>query len=136
MKFCNKNKKQSLVIVGNITMLTLELNMEISEKNDYKVYSYGNGEEAIQELKMLQPEIVILDSYPGKGMNDQQTVITIKSLLPNVYVIILSDANDVDAAIDLLKSGADSFIYKSENTLSEVLEEVNSLAKINNQYSI
>lgn len=135
MKFCNRNKKPSLFIIGNISMLSLELNMEINEESDYIVYVYNSVEEALQELKTLQPKIVILDSFPGKGMNGQQAIIAIRSLLPDVYSIVLSANNDADAAIDLIKSGADSFIYKAENTVDAVVNEILSL-KNNNQYSL
>ncbi len=127
MKFCNKYKKPSLFIVGNVSMFSLQLNMEINEKSNYTVYVYNSAEDALQELQSIQPKIVILDSFPGKGMNGQQAIIAIKSLLPEVYSIILSSNNDADTAIDLIKSGADSFIYKKENVIEEIVDEILSV---------
>ena len=131
MKLCNKYKKPALFLIENNPMLLIQLNSEMAANNGYDVYSYFSTEQALKELEAIEPKIVIVSSNPERGLNEQQAVIAIKSILPETYVVILS-TNDAEGAIDLLKSGADNFIQKTATSIEELAKQLLSLPLITN----
>jgi CheY-like chemotaxis protein len=59
------------------------------EEEGYKVYSALSGTDALQKLKSVSPDLVVLDIYMP-GMNGIQVLREIKELKPNMPVILFS----------------------------------------------
>ncbi len=82
--------------------------------------SFTNAEEAIQQLPIIQPDVVITDiNLPGKSGID--CVAETKAKCPEMLFIMFTIFEDNDQVFDALKAGASGYILK--NTKPEVILE-------------
>ncbi len=90
------------------------------EEAGYEVHSALSGEEALNTLEILKPDLVILDiNMPG--MNGIETLRTMKEKIPNMPVILSSAYQEFKQ--DLASWASDDYIVKSAD-LTELLESV------------
>lgn len=82
-----------------------------------------NGKEAVEQVRTLHPELVILD-YLMPKMNGFEAARQIRSIAPSTRIIMLSvfDAHQMKGAAQL--AGIDAFVSKSAVTL-DLLAAVN-----------
>lgn len=81
---------------------------------------FYNAEDAIRELPLLVPNIVIADiNLPGK--TGIECVIAIKEILPAIQFIMFTIYEDNDQIFEAIKAGATGYILK--NTLPERIIE-------------
>jgi YesN/AraC family two-component response regulator len=76
-----------------------------------EVYEAGNGREAVQLVKELQPDLVLMDARMPETDGLKATV-QIKALQPEVKVIVLSMYTEYHD--EALAIGADAFVAKSD----------------------
>ncbi len=83
----------------------------ILEDDGYIVVSARDGEEALQKIKELKIDLVILDVWLPKikGPELLKEILSIKENLP---IIMISGHGDIETAGDCLKNGAIDFIEK------------------------
>ncbi|MDQ0191351.1 response regulator [Alicyclobacillus cycloheptanicus] len=71
----------------------------------------GNGEEALQKLSDLSPDVVLMDiNMPV--MDGIQTTDAISRLYPEISVIVLSVQNDMDYVRQCMRAGAKDYLSK------------------------
>ncbi len=86
----------------------------------------ANGQEAIQRIQQVQPDLVLMD-VRMPVMNGLQATQHIKRHWPQIKVIVLSMYGDCQ--VDALAVGADAFMSKDESPenvldrISQVLNE-------------
>jgi DNA-binding NarL/FixJ family response regulator len=81
---------------------------------------FENAEDAIAELPILQPEIVLTDiNLPGKSGID--CIVEIKTKIPDTQFIMFTIYEDNDQVFEALKAGASGYILK--NTSPEKIIE-------------
>ncbi len=86
------------------------------EEEGYEVHSALSGEEALEKLNIIKPDLVILDiNMPG--MNGIDALRRIKEDRPNLPVILSSAYQEFKQ--DLASWASDDYIVKSSN-LSEL----------------
>src|SRR6266478_6905901 len=84
-----------------------------------------NGSDAVQSVKRLRPDLVLLDlGLPG--LNGVETTAEILRHHPDCKVVILSMYDDENSVVGAVRSGARGFILKkvSETDLLEALHVV------------
>jgi two-component system, response regulator, stage 0 sporulation protein F len=82
------------------------------EEEGYEVHSALTGEEALDRLKILSPDLIILDiNMPGIGGVD--TLRQIKEINPSLPVILCSAYQEFKQ--DLATWASDAYIVKSSN---------------------
>jgi len=106
------SQKATVLIVDdepfNVDVLQQEL-----EESDYQIITASNGQEALQQIKKHQPDLILLDLMMPvldgfavlsqiKGDND----------LRDIPVIIVSAADDSKSIVKGIKQGADDYITK------------------------
>jgi len=70
-----------------------------------------NGLEAIEKVKLLNPDIVLMDiNMPGLG--GYEATIEIKKIKPTVKVVVLTQYEDKEYILRFLKIGASGYIPK------------------------
>jgi DNA-binding response OmpR family regulator len=90
------------------------------EEQGYAVHSALSGEEALDELNIVAPDLVILDiNMPG--MNGIDVLRRIKEVHPDMPVILSSAYQEFKQ--DLASWASDDYIVKSSN-LNELLAAV------------
>ncbi|HFQ80566.1 MAG TPA: response regulator [Desulfobacterales bacterium] len=82
------------------------------EEDGYKVYSAYSGEEALEKLREINADLVILDiNMPG--MNGLETLRQIKELNPALPVILCSAYEEFKQ--DISSWASDEYLVKSAN---------------------
>ncbi len=72
---------------------------------------YTTGEEAVRELPLSPPEVVLVDvNLPG--MNGIECVARLKALCPDLLPLILTMYEDTGLIFDALKAGACGYLLK------------------------
>ena len=90
------------------------------EDAGYEVHSALSGEEALNSLDILKPDLVILDiNMPG--LNGIEVLRTMKEKMPTMPVILSSAYQEFKQ--DLASWASDDYIVKSAD-LTELLESV------------
>ncbi|MEQ6166912.1 MULTISPECIES: sigma-54 dependent transcriptional regulator [unclassified Ekhidna] len=100
---------------------TLELNP------DHSVKPFADGESMLKALKE-KPHLVTLDfrlpDHTGSELFDK-----IKAYNPDIEVIIISEQQDIETAINLLKKGAYDYLTKTDDIRDRLIHVLNKLDK-------
>lgn len=97
-------------------------------KRDFKVFTVGNGFDALNILKDEPIDVVVLD-IKMPGMDGNQVLKEIKDKFPLIEVIMLTGHADMDIALEVMEHGAfdyltkpidfDELIYKIQDALKK-----------------
>jgi len=88
---------------------------EIIGKAFFRMNSCVSGEAALQILKNLSPDAIILDLRLGEGMDGIQTLKLIRNDQPDIPVIMVTDYASVETAVEAMKLGAVHYMSKKPN---------------------
>ena len=86
---------------------------------------YANAEDALKDLAQVRPDVVLMDiNLPG--MNGVECVRKLKTLLPEVQVMMLTVYEDTENIFNALAAGASGYLLKrtSSKELLEAIQEV------------
>ncbi len=84
-------------------------------ENDPEIEVVGeafNGADALQKIRKLQPDIILMDMNMPV-MNGLECTLQVKKEFPNKKVLILSMHDHESYLIDLLDAGADGYLLKN-----------------------
>ena len=111
---------QSLVRKGLKAMLDLEADLEI-------VGMAENGEEAISQVEILQPDVVLMD-LRMPVMNGSTATKIICDRFPNIKVLVLSTYDEERDVSDAIRAGAKGYLLKDmpSEQLVEAIRCINS----------
>lgn len=99
----------------------------LSLNPDYTVRGFHSSAEFF-EHKGETADIITLD-YRLPDMNGDMVMQKIKASNPDAEVIIISEQDDINTAIDLLKQGAFDYIVKEKEIRDRLLSTVNNIHK-------
>ncbi|MFA5167482.1 MAG: response regulator [Candidatus Omnitrophota bacterium] len=100
------------------------------EDRDFKVAVAGNGTQALEQVALFHPEIVLLD-IQMPGMSGLQVLKKIKETYPRVKVIMVTAVETQEKIEEAMRFGADNYITKPlslEYLEKDVQDKINSLA--------
>lgn len=98
----------------------------LSLNPDFSVASFFNGQELLNEMYKNTPQCITLD-YRLPDYNGVDLLKKIKDEFPEVEVIAISEQEDIETAVELLKLGAYDYLVKSEDIRDRLLHTVNRL---------
>lgn len=75
----------------------------------------GNGREALELIRRVQPDLVLMDIHMPE-LDGLAATRVLATELPNVRVIILTVSDDDDDVFEAIKSGAQGYLLKSTDT--------------------
>jgi len=82
-------------------------------KEGYETFTAKDGDEALQKIKQLNPDLVLLDiMMPKKTGMQVCEIIRSNTAYENTFIIFLTALNDESSHIKGLESGADDYISK------------------------
>ncbi len=99
----------------------------LSMNPDYEVKAFGTGKECLNNLHEL-PDVVTLD-YRLPDMKGLEVLKQIKAINGDIQVILISEQDDIEVVVDLLKHGAYDYIVKSKDIRERLLNTVNNISK-------
>jgi DNA-binding NtrC family response regulator len=90
---------------------TITNGIALAMEGDYRIQSFSRAEPAIEALKEDCPDLILLDiGLPG--MNGIEALRQIKTLHPDILVIMITAYEDVDTVIAAMKLGAYDYVVK------------------------
>jgi len=139
--------KETILIVDDEESICQSLKAILSDEG-HNVLVAVSGEEALKIIEEDMPRLILLDIWLP-GIDGLETLERIKSLYPNVIVIMMSGHGTIETAVKATKLGAFDFIEKPlsldkviimvNNALNIIrLEEENILLreKVSHQYEL
>jgi len=89
------------------------------------VGAYGTGEEALNKLPSLAPDVVLMDIHLP-GISGIQCVWRVKTMLPATRIMMLSVFEDHDRIFESLRAGASGYLLK-KTPPARLLEAIQEL---------
>src|SRR5512138_1480148 len=81
------------------------------QRGGYEVLSAESGEQALELVATMPPDVILLD-VRLPGIDGVQTLQRALALQPEVTVLMMSAHSTVDIAVDAMKHGAIDFLVK------------------------
>lgn len=105
--------KLRIFLADDHAVLRKGLYFLINSQTDMEVVGEaGDGQEACQRARELQPDVVVMDlSMPN--MDGYQATAALKQTCPQIKILVLTVFEDSDSLHLLLKSGASGYVLKS-----------------------
>lgn len=99
----------------------------LSMNPDYEIESFTSGKECLNNLHK-DPDVVTLD-YRLPDMKGLEILKQIKSENEEIQVILISEQDEIEVVVELLKYGAYDYIVKSKDIRERLLNTVNNIRK-------
>jgi DNA-binding NarL/FixJ family response regulator len=116
----------SVSIVEDTDKLRATLARVLNRAEGFRCLSqYANAEDALKDLPQVRPDVVLMDiNLPG--MNGVQCVRQLKTLLPQIQVMMLTVYEDTENIFNALAAGASGYMLKrtSSKELLEAIQDV------------
>ncbi|MFK8039677.1 MAG: response regulator [Crocinitomicaceae bacterium] len=125
-----QDQKLKIFIVEDDPFFGNLVKNKISE-NGYSEPTLIDNSATFLERLLEMPDIVILD-FNIDQMNGIDLLRKIKSVNPNIHVILLSAQHEMSVAVNSLKYGAYDYIEKNDSCLDRVLHILDRI-KVTNQ---
>lgn len=129
-----ENKPFKIYVVEDNEWYNKLLVHNLSLNPDFVVESFLNGKELVAALTK-KPDVVTLD-YRLPDTDGESLLKKIKDYDANIEVIIISEQEEIETAVDLLKAGAYDYIVKSKDIKDRLINTINHIkknAKLKNQ---
>ena len=99
----------------------------ISTNPDYEVKSFFNAADFLKNINE-KPDVVTID-YRLPDSNGEQVLDKIKDLSPDTEIIVISEQENIETAVALLKKGAYDYLVKEKNIRDRLLAVINNVRK-------
>ncbi len=106
----------------------LDLMEELFLKHGYETYTARNGVEALEQIKELEPDILISDMVMPE-MDGLKLLDKVGKKNPDVSVIMITAHGTIETAVDAMKKGAKDYILKPLR-LDEILAKVETISQL------
>ncbi|WP_159522667.1 sigma-54-dependent transcriptional regulator [Sunxiuqinia indica] len=94
---------------------------------EYEIESYTTGKDCIKNLSK-EPDVVTLD-YRLPDMKGLEVLKEIKAINDDIQVILISEQDDIEVVVELLRHGAYDYIVKSSDVKERLLNTINNIRK-------
>ena len=135
------SKRVKLFLVDDDALFLKSLEIDFLNNGDFAIKTFATGELCLEHLSN-NPDIIILDYYldsiDKNAMNGIETLDKIKSILPDIPVIMLSSQDKIDVAINCMHHNALDYVVKSETAfmrLQKIIADIFSYKKIEKELS-
>ncbi|TNF44225.1 MAG: sigma-54-dependent Fis family transcriptional regulator [Bacteroidetes bacterium] len=97
----------------------------LSLNPDYEIISFNNGKDCLNNL-YKNPDVVTLD-YRLPDMKGLEILKEIKAQNEDIQVILISEQDEIDVVVELLKYGAYDYIVKSKDIRERLLNTIQNI---------
>jgi DNA-binding NtrC family response regulator len=97
----------------------------LSLNPDYEIESFSNGKDCLSNLNK-NPDVITLD-YRLPDMQGLEILKKIKAENEEIQVILISEQDEIDVVVELLKYGAYDYIVKSKDIRERLLNTVQNI---------
>ncbi|MBI1184416.1 response regulator [bacterium] len=103
------------------------LQYTLSLNPSYLIKGFESGKELLSALHE-KPNVVTLD-YRLPDMNGLEVIEKLKEISPDTDIIAISEQQDIETAVELIKKGAYDYIVKSKDIRNQLLYSVQKIAE-------
>lgn len=97
----------------------------LSLNPDYEIESFTNGKDCLSNLSK-NPDVITLD-YQLPDMQGLEVLKKIKAENEEIQVILISEQDEIDVVVELLKYGAYDYIVKSKDIRERLLNTIQNI---------
>lgn len=109
-------KKATILIVEDQSLIRQTLCVTFNAHRNYTVIGEAaDGQEAIDQAKKLQPDVVILDNHMPK-IQGIDAIVPIREASPNTKIIMHTSMNDECSLRQALERGALGYLLKGDGS--------------------
>lgn len=119
-------RRTTIILADDHTLLT-DAVRNLLEPEFEVVGTFRDGEELVDAVDLLKPEIVVLDIGMPK-MNGLTACGRIKKLLPKTKIIFLTMNQDTETAGEAFRSGASGYVLKT-SAVSELVVAIREVLR-------
>jgi two-component system, OmpR family, response regulator len=105
----------------------------MAERYLFNVKIYDNGEDAMQDIESLKPEIIVLDyylnSHSANAKNGLAILKEIKQISPNTEVVMFTGEDKLEVALESMRNGAYDYVVKGESAFNKIEKVINNLGE-------
>jgi DNA-binding NtrC family response regulator len=124
-----ENKIKIFLVDDDVVYLKM-LEIEFNNQGNFIVETFSSGKLCLENLKK-QPDVIILDylldGINKKAWNGIDTLDKIKAVNPGVPVIILSQQDKIEVAVDCMHHKALDYVVKSETAFVRLQKIINDI---------
>lgn len=129
----NKHLQQKIFLVDDNEMTCLLYEQFIRNLGYTDVTSFQDGLKCLNSLTE-EPHIVFLDQNLGE-MKGIEIIRKIKRFDPNIYVVFVSDQQEIETAVQSLKLGAFDYIVKGDGDTQSIEVVLNKIKHVQEMLS-
>ena len=119
--------KINLFLVDDDALFLKALEIEFLHHTDFTVQTFATGELCLENLSH-NPDVIILDYHLNgidkNAMNGIETLDKIKTLNPDIPVVMLSSQDKIDVAISCMHHRAFDYVVKSETAFLRLQKNI------------
>lgn len=112
-----------LMVVDDESQITTMLEKWFTKNKEFSVTVFNNPEIAISSFQTVKPDVVLLDIMMPQ-MDGIVALEKIKAMDPSVTVVMMTAYSTLDRVLSSHRQGAESYILKPFESLSDVEEKV------------
>lgn len=124
------NNKIKLFLVDDDVVFLRLLEIQFLDHGDFEIETYTTGELCVENLSH-KPDLIILDylfdHFSQKVMNGIETLDKIKEYDPGIAVIMLSEQDKIEVAIECIHHAAYDYVVKSETAFIRLQKIITTL---------
>jgi two-component system OmpR family response regulator len=113
----SESKEVIIFLVDDDALYLKNLQLQFTESTDFTIHTFPTGEKCLENLH-LKPNIVVLDynlsGVDKNAINGIQTLDRIKGISPFINVVMLSEQDKIEIAVDCMHHHAFDYVVKSE----------------------
>lgn len=102
----------------------------LSLNPDYEIQSFGTGKDCLSNLHQ-EPDVITLD-YRLPDMKGLDVLKQIKEINEDIQIVLISEQDDIEVVVTLLRLGAYDYIVKSKDIRERLLNTVNNIRQGSN----
>lgn len=121
---------KNILLVEDDRFLSRMYVEKLSEKGDFNVQAVELGKQALEQIKEIKPDLILLDILLP-DMNGVQILKTIKedNDFKSIRVLMLTNLNEKDYINEALSLGAEGYLIKAHFTPNEVVDKIRQILR-------
>ena len=122
--------KIRLFLVDDDALFLKSLEIEFLQNADFAIETFATGELCINNLSHT-PDVIILDYHldgiDKNAMNGIETLDKIKSINPDIPVVMLSSQDKIEVAVNCMHHRAFDYVVKSETAFVRLRKIISTI---------
>lgn len=119
--------KIKVFLVDDDALFLKALEIDFLHHTDFTVETFSSGELCLENL-LQKPDVIILDYHldgvDKNAMNGIETLDKIKTLNPDIPVVMLSSQDKIDVAVSCMHHQAFDYVVKSETAFLRLQKNI------------